>query len=460
MKVLYHNDNDGRCAAAALRAFSGLVLEHEQGACTEDDFIAMDYGRPFAFQYDDEIEPLPAIGAVIPIEKGETVFILDFSIEPALMDNLLGRTGGRVVWIDHHIKAIEKYADYHYKDMPGLRQDGYAGCALVWHWCQCNGAADKTQDDWWLNQAWPMTEDDFAAAPKAIQLVSNYDTWRWRKMEPEAAREINAFYAGAGMEDTAPCRDFWGRTFVDDAFCQFVCDRGDSIITYHDQFYSEVREAVAFDTDFHGYHCKVMNVARMGSLCFNDDDRREYDILSTFSHNGDDFVISLYTENPSIDVGAICVLYGGGGHKGAAGFISPYLPFVPYGGFIPPKLNLDVETPEQHVHLHLSYFSGNILPGLRAAFERGSKKVLGCNHHWDGAAFDDRNAEQDVHHVRECHVGVRLCEAEELASQGDTAGALAKIESAIGYLGVLHLRTTIRCKRDSRDGSAWTVPRL
>jgi nanoRNase/pAp phosphatase (c-di-AMP/oligoRNAs hydrolase) len=44
-----------------------------------------------------------------------------------------------------------------------------------------------------------------------------------------------------------------------------------------------------------------------------------------FSFDGDEWIISLYSRN--IDVSEIAKKYGGGGHKGAAGFHCKDLPF-------------------------------------------------------------------------------------------------------------------------------------
>lgn len=101
-------------------------------------------------------------------------------------------------------------------------------------------------------------------------------------------------------------------------------------------------------------------------------------------------------------------------------------------------------TPEKHVAMHMENVTEHIVPALRRAFERGSEKYKGYSHHWDGKALEARDAEKDIYHVRECHVDVRLAEAEDAATCDDLDTALAKIESALGYLCVLHFRTRLR----------------
>lgn len=103
MKVFYHNDADGECA--------GFWVKELAYAKEYIGYIEMDYGREFLFD---------------KIKKNETVYIVDYSIEPSEMDKLLGITPN-VTWIDHHISAIKKYENYD-KEIRGVRYDGVAGC--------------------------------------------------------------------------------------------------------------------------------------------------------------------------------------------------------------------------------------------------------------------------------------------------------------------------------------------
>lgn len=75
-------------------------------------------------------------------------------------------------------------------------------------------------------------------------------------------------------------------------------------------------------------------------------------------------------------------------------------------------------------------------------FTRGQK--YHGNQHSNAPRILKRKADEDIRHVRECHVDVRLREAEDAADGGDTSLALTKIESAIGYLVILHSRINRR----------------
>ena len=74
-----------------------------------------------------------------------------------------------------------------------------------------------------------------------------------------------------------------------------------------------------------GYKAFALNLGLCNSEYFKSVDNGTYDLLIPFSFDGDEWIISLYSRN--IDVSEIAKKYGGGGHKGAAGFHCKELPF-------------------------------------------------------------------------------------------------------------------------------------
>lgn len=93
----------------------------------------------------------------------------------------------------------------------------------------------------------------------------------------------------------------------------------------------------------------------------------------------------------------------------------------------------------------MQYFQEVIEPMLEDAFKRGDRKYHGMQHN-DHHRLYDRKPDEDIRHVRELHVDVRLREAEDAADGGDITDALSKIESAIGYLTILHYRVNHNLK--------------
>ena len=91
----------------------------------------------------------------------------------------------------------------------------------------------------------------------------------------------------------------------------------------------------------------------------------------------------------------------------------------------------------------MEYVGEVIIPALAKAFERGDKKYTGKQHYLHPRIIS-RHPSEDVRHVRDCHVGVRLREAEDAADGEDLNLSLEKIESAIGFLVILHMRVNDR----------------
>lgn len=90
MKIFYHVDADGKCAGFLVKSMVQVQKDEKVG------YYKINYGMEFPFDL---------------IEQNERVFIVDFSISPEEMTKLLEITQ-RVVWIDHHISAIEKYKNF------------------------------------------------------------------------------------------------------------------------------------------------------------------------------------------------------------------------------------------------------------------------------------------------------------------------------------------------------------
>jgi len=95
----------------------------------------------------------------------------------------------------------------------------------------------------------------------------------------------------------------------------------------------------------------------------------------------------------------------------------------------------------------MKYLNDTILPKLQEAFERGDKKYTGMQHYASNKIMM-KDGPSDINHVRRCHVGVRLLEAEDLAESQEYNNALEKIVSAIGYLIILYIRISERLKNN------------
>jgi len=264
MKCFYHNDLDGKCAAA-------IINKHfNEFDCS---FIPVDYKEPFPID---------------TIKKNEQVIIVDFSLESTkLFDKLLKITDD-VIWIDHHKTAIEKYKGY---EVAGIRKNGTAGCVLTWQYF------------------YPNLE-----VPKLVEMLGHHDVWDFSKY----GKDLEKLQCGIMLYDTDPESPNWDK-WLEDKTLPRLLEEGTIALKYRTNFYRDLVKEYSFRTKFEGYDAVCCNAGLNGPQIF-DSLKKEYDIMITFIFDGEKFNVSLYTEKNNIDVSKIAKKYGGGGHKAASGF--------------------------------------------------------------------------------------------------------------------------------------------
>ena len=82
----------------------------------------------------------------------------------------------------------------------------------------------------------------------------------------------------------------------------------------------------AYVTEVEGNKCIVLNKKDSGSLVFGDL-IKEYPMSMVWAFDGKYYQYSIYSQDPNIFCNKIAEKYGGGGHKGAAGFRLEDMPF-------------------------------------------------------------------------------------------------------------------------------------
>lgn len=278
MKCFYHTDADGICSGYIVRYFQEHLEEEQQ-------YIPINYGMKF---------PLESIQAE------ELVYIVDYSIEPSEMEELMKITKGNVVWIDHHKTAIEKYKTY--KDyIPGLRYDGIAGCMLTW---------------FYFNKAFPPCDSEVENAPQFVQLIADYDVWTFK--HGEQTRYFQLAFNAENYTPESKKMDFLMEDDADGSLLNRMILDGKAMLKYRDGWSKTYCETLGFETEFEGHKAFAMNLGMCGRDNFKGVSGKEYDLLIGFVFDGEKWRYSLRSKN--IDVSEIAKKYGGGGHRGAAGF--------------------------------------------------------------------------------------------------------------------------------------------
>lgn len=282
MKCFYHNDLDGRCA--------GSIVAQYRNNFNKEDFFEVDYTM------------------TLPLDKindGEEVWFVDYSFKEETKVILLSLQdrGCNVIWIDHHTSSINlQNENPEFKAIKGIRQEGISGAGLTYMYCY---------------------NKEFNDIPYYVKLVSDYDCWQY-KYEPDTTY----FKIGAESKNFDALDMIWISLFqhrLGDYNLDNLISIGKIIKTYIDADNTYYREHFSYESEIAGHKCLVVN-KKSNSWIFGEK-YNEYPLVMVWVFNGSEYIYSIFSSNKDIDCSKIAESYGGGGHKGAAGFASKELLF-------------------------------------------------------------------------------------------------------------------------------------
>lgn len=264
IKCFYHNDLDGQCAAYWVLVAMGDV-----------ELMEIDYRDPF---------PIDQITAE------DVVWLVDYSTDQ--MEELKKKCS-RLVWIDHHKTAIDQYDP----DIIGVRVSGIAACELTHQYL------------------FPQVP----VAPKFTRLIGDWDVWKF------VYEDTRPFHYGMGLYPTKPRCNIWTQLAEDhdEGFLDTIVDSGYIIMKYLAQSNKNYLDAYSYRCTLDGHFALVCNKAGGSSEFFRSSPG--YPLYISYVHDGKKYRVSLYST--VIDVGELAKQHGGGGHRGAAGFICEELPW-------------------------------------------------------------------------------------------------------------------------------------
>lgn len=376
----YHKaDLDGVCSAAIVKHF-----------VPECELYGIDYGDEFPWDLvrpgpEADTDPLwmhlfkPENGykcgdnwETLTVKK-RTVYMVDFSLPYEGMVRLAEVSN--LTWLDHHKTALEANAGLRAR---GMRDTTRAACELAWAWMSLFPDPEKMPDSY--------TFEEFDGdLPEAVRLLGRYDVWD--KDHPEWESRILPFQYAIRSEEAIydpEClrwRFLLGvdgysqslHTYIEAPWLDHAIERGAAILRYQAEVNRKACEAGAHEfvwtmpdpelqpwveTDKDGKQvliqpsgmkfkvvdgkCKrvpnnVMpsyRVLACNTIVFNSNffdgffDPEKHDVMCAYSQrSGGKWKVSMYTTKDEIDCGAIAKHFGGGGHKGAAGFVCTRLPW-------------------------------------------------------------------------------------------------------------------------------------
>ena len=284
MKCFYHSaDLDGHC--------SGAIVKQKYPDC---EMIGINYGQSFPWG---------------DIEEGETIYMVDFGLQPFSDMEELNNVCD-LHWIDHHKTAIADADAVGFVAGGGqLLEEGKAGCELTWIYLY----------------------GPEVPPPHPVWLLGRYDVW-----DHASSEDILPFqYGMRQFSNTLPDNtEFWEDVFLYDVWDKIV-DSGKLFLHYEASQNEKFCKVYAFETyiqhDGYDVFAICANRGFTNSKLFDsvyDPDRHH--IMMSFIRlklPAEKWTVSLYSTRDDVDCGAIAKAYGGGGHKGAAGFQCTTLPF-------------------------------------------------------------------------------------------------------------------------------------
>lgn len=334
MKILHHNDADGRCAAALV----GMELNTIYSNLKREDFIEYNYSS----------------GITLPdVVKNEEVYIVDISLNNSTYEFLkyFLDNGCKVIYIDHHKSTGDflKEAENDNQLQEYLRHNNLK----IFYKSEINSGDETTKVSatmlTWIFSCMTDTEKqypnsvnfDFSETfshvalniddpnetreyfiPTPIRFIDDYDVWR------KALNETDAFHEGyllLSNEETHPYSDFWRNLIYDRPSLIFdIIKSGDICLEYRNVEYSRILKN-AFVYDIEGHKTLCLNAVGVNSSVFGDK-IHEYPMVCVYNYNGNTnmWKYSFYSseKNPnSVDCSVVAKALdiNGGGHIHAAG---------------------------------------------------------------------------------------------------------------------------------------------
>ena len=283
VNIICHNDCDGIAAAFIVRRL------HPKAR-----IFTSNYGLPFPEQ---------------AVENIDTLYVVDFSFDQKLerLRSLEADPRFELVWIDHH-KIVDDAVEVGFNPK-GLRRIDCSAARLAWEYC------------------FPGTP-----IPKAVQYVSDYDTWDWWRNKD--IRPLQ-FHYGLTCLDFHPTKrqaeSIWNLCVDDEEdMTEKVVMDGKYITDFIEFEYEQVVKDGAFETELDGHSAIACNIKNANSLIFSSLQSADVHLMILYARFVEGYRVAVFVPDKYtgvVSAADVCRAHGGGGHDGAAGFECGILPF-------------------------------------------------------------------------------------------------------------------------------------
>lgn len=314
--VIYHSiDLDGWMSAAIVKHWF-ITVQSVHKNVEVLNFIGYNHGQP-----------------IPDLSEYNQIIMCDISFSKEEMLKLYERLNSNFIWIDHHISAIkdnvlfnlEKGGNYHI-DYYGIRDIEFAACELTWQYFFPNE---------------PM--------PEIVRLLGRYDCFGHKGTDEElkvlefqyGARQCISDHEGAyknliyNLKEKDSYEildvDYKESIYKNGKFIyQYLCTEAKQIYKNGFEIKFNIIEELFDDRDIFNpqihkskrtYKFICINRERFNPINFGIDYHKDgYDGCACFHYADSMWNFSLYNDNGLVDCSIIAKQFGGGGHKGAAGF--------------------------------------------------------------------------------------------------------------------------------------------
>lgn len=269
----------------------------------------------------------------IPFPTDGAVYVLDLSPDCFERPQIEPYEAQRLIWIDHHKSAIEKFN----AQIPGYRIDGVAACRLAWQWFTQLGTAPGPDHGL---PTFDQFKDRKVSEPLAVRLAGEYDVWDHRDNDADVAFQFGldsqkSIKWDQLLDNTIP-KELVGtgnEWTVSELYSNHIVTDGRAAMQCYAKRDADVMRTRSFFADFEGLKFLCLNTARCNSNTFaalDHDPDPVHDALLAFYWTGKDWSVSMYhaAHRKDLDLSEIAKKFGGGGHRGACGFRAKSLPFI------------------------------------------------------------------------------------------------------------------------------------
>lgn len=229
-------------------------------------------------------------GDEVPDVTGKVVYMVDFSVPPETLTTMAA-TAKRITIIDHHKSAIEKY-------------DGYAKPDNV------NLELNEERSGAWLAHQYFFPDD---IVPDIIRLIDDRDRWQFRL---DGSKDLNRVLFARRPWNFAQ----WAEWIVDDMWLPELVDEGRALTRAFNADLKSVLES-AIPCTILGHRGLALNANAMFS---SEAGHMMAEASETFGLvwrvGASGAVYCSLRSSGDYDVATIAQLFGGGGHRNAAGF--------------------------------------------------------------------------------------------------------------------------------------------